>query len=311
VIRRHSPARDRIAIGGRFAIVVGRRTRTNQHLVDAARRLGWDASMLRPTDAVKRLRPGDIPLGRLDVLPTMDGIEPGIESLRELERRGLRVVNGPATLHSSHDKLTTALRLGARGLPHPRTVYVDEANVPELDYPVVVKPRFGSWGRDVVVCHSCLALRRCLREFRRRAWFAQGAVVQELIAPQGRDLRVLVAGGDVVGAVERRAAAGEWRTNVALGGRRRATTVPPEAGELARAAAEAIGGGFVGVDLLPDARGGHVVLEVNGAVDFTQDYGRDGEDVFEGVVQAVVRYVRDVEDGAMGLEDAPAPAIVA
>ena len=133
--------------------------------------------MLRPADAVERLRPGEVPLGRFDVLPTMDGIEPGIES-RASSSGGDCVVNGPATLHASHDKLTTALRLGARGLPHPRTAYVDEANVPELDYPVVVKPRLGSWGRDVVVCHSCLALRRCLREFRRRAWFAQGAVVR-------------------------------------------------------------------------------------------------------------------------------------
>ena len=122
---------------------------------------------------------------------------------------------------------------------------------------------------------------------------------------------MLVAGGDVAGGAHRRAAAGEWRIERRSGGRRRATTAPLEAGELARAAAEAIGGGFVGVDLLPDARGGHVVLEVNGAVDFTQDYGRDGEDVFEGVVQAVVRYVRDVKEAAMGPEDAPVPAVMA
>lgn len=288
--------RHPLGFGPRFAIVAGRLTPTNRRLLEAARRLGVDSTLVSPADAGRRLRTGDIALGRLDILPTMDGIEPGIDALRELEERGVDVLNGPAALLGAHDKLTTALRLGRAGIPHPRTSHIDDGAEPGLELPVVLKPRFGSWGRDVMVCRHRFALHRALRRLGRRPWFArQGALVQELVPPQGHDLRVLVAGGRVVGAVERVPRRGEWRTNISLGGVRRAVDPPALARDLALRASVAIGGELVGVDLLPDGAGGYVVLELNGAADFTQDYSLDGDDVFERAVDALTRYARDHE----------------
>jgi glutathione synthase/RimK-type ligase-like ATP-grasp enzyme len=103
------------------------------------------------------------------------------------------------------------------------------------------------------------------------------------------DLRILVAAGEIVGAVKRVAAPGDWRTNIALGGSRMAAVPPPHACLIALGAAAALGADFVGVDLLPSADGGWVVLELNGAVDFTPEYSLSGESVFERVVQALVR----------------------
>ena len=97
------------------------------------------------------MRPGDVALVRLDVLPTLDGIEPGLDQVRELAHRGVHVLNRPEALLAMHDKLRTARTLAAAGIPHPTTVHVPAAGpVPAVPVPGVLKPRFGSWGRDVV-----------------------------------------------------------------------------------------------------------------------------------------------------------------
>jgi RimK family alpha-L-glutamate ligase len=169
-------------------------------------------------------------------------------------------------------------------------VHLAGANAPlELAPPLVVKPRFGSWGRDVILCETQEHLRACLAYDGKRPWFqAHGALVQELIPPQGHDLRLVVAGNTVVGAVRRVAAPGEWRTNVALGARREPTVPPASACELALAAARAIEADLVGVDLLPTPDGGYVVLELNGAVEFTQEYELEPGNVFGRAVDALL-----------------------
>jgi [lysine-biosynthesis-protein LysW]--L-2-aminoadipate ligase len=254
---------------------------TNRRLRDALTGIGVQALVCSPDGAAATAIPGDVVVGRLDVRRTLDGVESGLGHLRRLQRRGIRMVNDADALVAAHDKLVTALLLHAASIPQPRTLHTtDDDPSPGFGPPYVVKPRFGSWGRDVHRCESRRELRGCIRELSRRPWFARhGALVQELISPRGFDLRLVVAAGDVVGAAAREASPGEWRTNIALGGRRRPATPPPDASALAVRAAAAIGGGLVGVDLLPEDRGWRVI-EINGAVDFTDDYAMDGRNVF-------------------------------
>ena len=87
--------------------------------------------------------------------------------------------------------------------------------------------------------------------------------------------------------MKRVAAPGEWRTNVALGARREPTQPPPHACDIGVAAARAVGGSLVGIDLLPADVGTWVVLEVNGAVDFTSAYSLD-DDVFAAASAALL-----------------------
>ena len=173
-------------------------------------------------------------------------------------------------------------------IPHPKTVHLPHAEAPiGLRPPLVLKPRHGSWGVDVFLCETENALEAVLDEVRTRPWFLRhGAVLQELVRFGGTDVRVLVAGGHVVGAVQRVAASGEWRTNVALGAAREPVTPTPEACRLAIAAADAIGAHFVGVDLLPHDDG-YVVLEINGAVEFDKRYDLDGTDVYTELAKAL------------------------
>ena len=87
------------------------------------------------------------------------------------------------------------------------------------------------------------------------------------------------------GAAERRAAPGEWRTNVSLGGQVAPAEVPPEARELAARAVAAVEIDLAGVDLLLTG-GRWVVLELNGAVDFDRRYALPGIDPYASILDA-------------------------
>lgn len=273
-----------------LVIVADRSSATNRALAAAFRANGVSVRRLgsRQLQAARLLGrlDGSILLGRADVSRKLDGVGETFWELQRLERDGLPVLNGTRALLRCHDKLRTAIALRRAGLPHPETVLVRDCHVvPPFPGPWVVKPRFGSWGRGVEHCSTLDELRACLRRCARRKSFPRrGVLVQEYIDSPPIDLRVIVAAGHAIGAIQRVAAAGEWRTNVSLGGTRVPIEASPEARELAVAAAAAVGGDLVGVDLLPVA-GGYEVLELNGAVDFTDQYG---DDVFARAARLLV-----------------------
>ena len=272
----------------RVAIVTHRTSATNLAL--AAH--GWNgiaAELMSPREALLTLGRGDVALGRLDVRDELDGVEEGLWALERLAEAGVSLLNPPDTLLAAHDKLLTARILRRAALPHPRTVLLQRhQDAPDIDFPAVLKPRFGSWGRDVVLCHDRRELRRALESLAFRPWFRRtGILAQELIRPLGYDLRMIVANGRVVGAAKRIAPPGEWRTNVALGASCVGTCAPPVAFSLALAAAEASGLDLLGVDLLPTGPGGFAVIELNGAVDFRPVYSFPGRNVFEDAMAAL------------------------
>jgi [lysine-biosynthesis-protein LysW]--L-2-aminoadipate ligase len=272
----------------RFAVIAHSPSRTNLALV--AR--GWNGALgdlLTPREALLTLERGDVALARLDVRESLDGIEDGLWALERLAEAGVTVLNPAAAIVLAHDKLLTARVLRRAGLPHPRTTLIERHSpLPDLDFPAVVKPRFGSWGEDVILCRDRRELEQALETLACRVWFrTTGAVAQELIPPLGHDLRLVVAGGRVVGAAKRIAAPGEWRTNVALGAQPVPTIPPPVATRLALEAAAASGLDLVGVDLLPTGPGGFCVIELNGAVDYRPVYSFPGTDVYAETTAAL------------------------
>lgn len=273
----------------KFAVVAHRRSATNEALVAAARASGLESELLDPHTALTSLEPGDVALARLDVREGLDGIERGTGELERLAAGGVDVRNPPGSLVVVHDKLLTARALRLAGLPHPHTTLLEPAlptAVPDL--PVVVKPRFGSWGRDVERCTTLGELEAALVGLQRKTWFREhGALAQELVEPRGWDLRLVVAGGRVVGAACRIARSGEWRTNAALGAQVEPVDPPPIACALALAAARAARADLVGVDLLPTPNGGFVIVELNGAVDFRPIYA-PGRDVYLDALTALL-----------------------
>src|SRR6478735_6489136 len=84
----------------------------------AARVNGLDLVPMRPVEALERLHGGDVAVGRLDVRPTLDGVEDGLWTLGA---RGVTVLNPAGALLATHDKLLTARLLRRTEVPHPRT----------------------------------------------------------------------------------------------------------------------------------------------------------------------------------------------
>jgi ribosomal protein S6--L-glutamate ligase len=187
-----------------------------------------------------------------------------MDALWRLSAAGVRVLNPPKALECAVDKYLALVRIEAAGLMVPATIVCEHAEAAldafdRLGGDVVVKPIFGSEGRGIVrVSDKELAL----RTFRTLERIQAVLYVQRFIQNEGFDVRVLVLGGRVLGAMRRRAN-GDFRTNVAC----RAVAEPHAISELeieaALGAALAVGARFAGVDLLYDRDGTCYVIEVN------------------------------------------------
>ena len=213
-----------------------------------------------------------------------------VDALHWLENRGVRVVNSPRAIERSVDKFYTTTLLHDAGLLVPETVVCERvedamAAVRSMG-DVVIKPIFGSLGHGMVrVSDPDVALRvvRALDQIRSVFY------VQRAIDHSGRDLRVFVVGGRVLGAIERRAPEGEWRTNVAIGGSATAVDISPEIEQVALRAAAAVGADYAGVDVLPARDGSLYVLEVNGIPGWEGLQQATGLDVAAAIVEHLER----------------------
>jgi [lysine-biosynthesis-protein LysW]--L-2-aminoadipate ligase len=106
----------------------------------------------------------------------------------------------------------------------------------------------------------------------------------------GRDIRTLVAGDEVVYAVYRRSA--HWITNTARGGEPLPCPLTPEIADLSLAAARAVGGGIVAVDLLETAEGRLLVNEVNHTPEFHGAMQATDADIAGKMVEYVLSVAR-------------------
>jgi RimK family alpha-L-glutamate ligase len=208
-----------------------------------------------------------------------------MDVLHWIEARGVPVMNSPRAIERSVDKFYTTALLQEAGLPTPATVVCEGtadamAAVRKMG-DAIIKPIFGSMGHGMVRVSDPEVAFRVVRSLEQvRAVF----YVQQAVDHGGRDVRVFVVGGRVLAAIERRAAPGEWRTNVANGGSAHPFDLPPAWAQLAIRAAAAVGADYAGVDLLPCRDGTVFVLEVNGIPGWEGLQSATGIDVAAAIV---------------------------
>lgn len=187
------------------------------------------------------------------------------------EKAGIRLYNRAEAIALADDKFSTLLCLTDRGINVPRTLpglmcYREEAKVgdslldkveEEFGYPVVVKESYGSLGRGVRLAKNREELRTIADSVRLKPH-----LFQEYLGEQpGCDVRVMVAGGRAIGAMERRSD-GDFRANVAIGGHARPFDADEATLAAAVKAASVIGLDFCGVDFLKGEEG-YILNEVN------------------------------------------------
>jgi RimK family alpha-L-glutamate ligase len=216
-----------------------------------------------------------------------------VDALHWIEERGVPVINSPRTIERCVDKFYTTALLHDSGLPTPETVVCEQTDEAIAAVRVmgecIIKPIFGSLGHGMVRVSEPEVARRILRSLEQtRAVF----YVQKAIDHGARDIRVFVVGGIVLGAIERRAPDGEWRTNVAIGGAVTPFDLPDEWARLAIRAAAAVGADYAGVDLLPSRDGQVFVLEVNGIPGWEGFQNATGIDVAAAIVGQLAARVR-------------------
>jgi ribosomal protein S6--L-glutamate ligase len=165
------------------------------------------------------------------------------------------------------DKIRQTAMFTMQKLPHPRTrVFYGKRShrqIPDyFRYPFVGKiPRGSSQGRGVYLISSHRDLESYCRQ-------THAAYIQEFL-PARRNIRVVVIGRCAVHAYWREAQAGEFRTNLSVGGRIFLDPVPEEATALALLTAERCGFDDVGIDI-HEHEGRFLVIEAN------MKYGREG-----------------------------------
>lgn len=218
-----------------------------------------------------------------------------VYAARCLTAAGVEVVNSADATEVCADKWRSTMALEAASVPTPRTALglTPQAALAALDcigYPAVIKPLVGSWGRLVVEL-SDRASAEAVLEYVAALPGPQSHLgyVQELIDKPGRDIRVIVVGGQVLGAIYRTGRS--LRTNVALGGQVRPCGATPAITKLSLDAAAAVGADIAGVDLIEDRDGRLLVLEVNHRVEFTgfQSALGDRVDVADHIVDHLMQ----------------------
>lgn len=177
--------------------------------------------------------------------------------IRQFERLNIPCINSSLGIEVVKDKLFSQQILAHKKLPVPKTMLMKfpvdiDFVTRKFGYPLVMKTLSGSLGKGVFLMEN----RKQLEDFSRMIELANAnlnIIVQEMVEDsRGRDLRVFVVGGRVVGCMQRTAKANDFRANFSAGGTVEPYEITPAIEWIALEASKTLGLDIAGVDLLFD-----------------------------------------------------------
>jgi [lysine-biosynthesis-protein LysW]--L-2-aminoadipate ligase len=252
-------------------------------LIEAFRERQVDTTLIDDRDLVFDLNEHHHSLSRYSIILERSLSQSrGMYLLHALEQLGIPTLNRYEVAALCNDKYLTTAALLREQIPTPRTLlaFTPEAALRALDdigYPAVLKPVVGSWGRllarvnDRDAAEAILEHKETLGSYQHSIFY-----IQEYIAKPGRDIRAFVVGDRTICAIYRNSE--HWVTNTARGATTANCPVTPELDDLCHAAARAVGGGILAIDILESPRG-LLVNEINATMEFRNSIEPTGVDI--------------------------------
>lgn len=220
-----------------------------------------------------------------------------LHAIRIFESAGVKCINSFEVASVCGDKLLTSSALQDNNIPQPdiKVAFTETSALEameEMGYPVVLKPAVGSWGRllskinDRDAAESILEHKTVLGTYHHSIFYIQKYINKKA----GRDIRSFVVGDTCIAAIYR--GSEHWITNTAKGAIASKCEVTKEIAEMSIAAAKAVGGGIVAIDLFESENDKLMVNEVNYTMEFKNSIAVTGVNIPEHVVNHVLQVGR-------------------
>ena len=287
---------------------------TTRRMVEAGRRLGHEVRVLDTLRCDCMLAKGEPRLFyRGEEVRGVDVVIPrigasitsyGLAVVNQFDMMGVPVLNNSVPIQRSRDKLRSLQLLSRFGIDIPRTVMMRESREIDLavekigGLPCIVKLLQGTQGVGVMIAHSRAELDSILETM----WtLDQEILLQEFIAEsKGKDVRALVVGNEVVGAMRRVAKVkGEFRSNIHRGGEGAPVELSARDRDIAVQAARVLGLEVAGVDMLESAAGPKI-MEVNSSPGFEGLERATGLDIATAIVSHAISFANAQASGWAG-----------
>ena len=283
--------------GTDITIIFDRLRWEEKELLDKASKLGYNAKLVDAKDLVFSTHDGSRSFGSVVIQRCISHYR-GLYITACLESLDIPVINRYHVAEICGNKLLCSLALVKDDVPTPKTQFVFSAEkaievASNLGYPIVFKPIVGSWGRLVIpikdrdMMESIVEMREEMPNPLSKIYY-----LQEYIKRPPRDIRAIVVGDRVITAVYRYAAEGEWRTNIARGGKAELCPITKELEDVCLRAADAVGGGVLGVDIMEDESRGLLVHEVNNTVEFRGAASVSSVDIAQEIIRYAMKVVK-------------------
>lgn len=216
-----------------------------------------------------------------------------LHSTAALEGMGANVINSLHCGIYAGNKLFTHMLLQKAKIPTPfvTVTFSKDSALDALDklgYPRVIKPTVGSWGRMVTKLNNRESAEGIIEEREKMYPIYQIHYLEEYVQRPPRDIRAIVIGDSVVGAIYRNSTPENWKTNTHLGGTAEVCKITKDLEEICIKAKDAVGGQIVGVDLMESKDKGLVVHEINNTTEYRNVARVTGTDIAAKILEYAV-----------------------